>query len=190
MDVISQAFFRGIYLFQNDIKLGNFDYIITKPVSPLFYSLTRLTDILDSIFLIPIIVLLLLTMMKLKIMLSLYSILLYLVFLFFGILIILGLHIISACVTIWVLENESFIWFYRDSMTITRFPPEIFSSKIQFIFTYIMPVIIIVGIPVKALLGKVTTMSIIISLVVSMVFLIGSLIFWNFSLKHYSSASS
>src|SRR4030066_1755768 len=57
IDVFAQAFFRGIYLFKNDVMRGTFDYVLSKPVNALFYSMSRLTDILDIVFLVPIVLL-------------------------------------------------------------------------------------------------------------------------------------
>jgi ABC-type uncharacterized transport system permease subunit len=51
LDVASQAFFRGIYSLRDDVRKGDFDYIAVRPVNPLFYLLTKITDILDFIFL-------------------------------------------------------------------------------------------------------------------------------------------
>lgn len=190
MDVLAQAFFRGIYYFKNDIKLGNFDYVVSKPVNPLFYSLSRMTDILDIIFLFPTIALIFFTAAKLSINLFSLNALLFLLLTAASLIIILGIHIISAAVTIWTMESENLIWFYRESMTIGRFPPEIYSPLIQFVFTYIMPVIVIVSFPAKALLGIISFSSVIIALVMAALFLLFSLLIWNAGLRHYSSASS
>lgn len=190
MDVLAQAFFRGIYYFKNDIRSGNFDYIISKPINPLFYSLSRMTDILDIIFLAPVVILIIFTIIKLSIIITLTNILFYLFFIFLGMIIILGIHILSACVTIWTIESENFIWFYRESMTIGRFPPEIYSPAVQFIFIYIMPIIVIVAFPTKVLLGLLTFKAGIIAFTVAILFFIVSILLWNVSLKHYSSASS
>ncbi len=190
VDVLAQAFFRGIYLFREDIRKGNFDYILTKPVNPLFYSLTRLTDILDIIFLLPIIILIIYTAFKLKIVLSILNISAYIFFVVLGVLIIVGIHIVSACITIWTVEGENFIWVYREAMTVGRFPPEILSSFMQFIFTFVMPVIIIVAFPVKAFLGILSLSWMLIALFYTFIFFMGSLWLWRISLKKYSSASS
>jgi len=190
MDVLAQVFFRGIYLFKDDVRLGNFDYIISKPINPLFYSLTRLTDILDMLFLIPIIGLIIYAVLKLHIILTLLNFLIYLFFIALGILIILGIHIFSACVTIWTMESENFIWFYREAMTIGRFPPKIYSNFVQIIFTYLMPIIVIVAFPTKALLGQANYSMMFIATVITIIFFNGSLFLWKISLKRYSSASS
>ncbi len=190
VDVLAQAFFRGIYLFKDDVRLGNFDYIISKPINPLFYALTRLTDILDIIFLAPIILLIIYIIPQLSVAVTWINVLFYIVFLIMGQIIILGIHILSACVTIWTMESENFIWLYRESMTIGRFPPEIYSSFIQFVFTFIMPIIIVVAFPTRALLGLIDFNSILIAAGITVIFFGGSLFLWKISLRHYSSASS
>ncbi|MCU0679060.1 MAG: ABC-2 family transporter protein [Planctomycetes bacterium] len=190
MDVIPQAFFRGIYLFRNDVRLGNFDFVLTKPVSPLFYSLTRLTDILDMLFLLPTVALLVYTVIKLALPITLASLLMYLAFVLVGNIIILGIHIFSACVTIWTMESENFIWFYRESMTIGRFPPEVYSVWVQWIFTLAMPVIVVAAFPAKVMLGALSWPWMLFTLFYTALFFSAAMLLWKISLKKYSSASS
>ncbi|MBI4812129.1 ABC-2 family transporter protein [Candidatus Falkowbacteria bacterium] len=189
-DVLAQALFRGIYMFKNDVKLGNFDFVLSKPINPLFYSFMRLTDILDTIFLIPIVSLIIFTVIKLGVAISFNNVFLYILFLTFSQLIIMGIHVLAASLTIWATEAENFIWLYRESMTVGRFPPEIFPSALQWIFTLIIPVIIIVAFPAKALLGVLNWQWAVFALIYAIGFFAISLLVWKISLKHYSSASS
>lgn len=190
VDVGAQAFLRGIYMFREDVRRGNFDYVISKPVNSLFYSLTKLTDILDILFLVPIITLIIFTVWKLQMAITFLNLALYLFLVFTGLLIILGIHIISAAVTVWTEESENLIWLYRETMTIGRFPPEIFSPAIQIIFTFVLPIIIVVGFPAKALLGLLNWPWIIFACVYAIAFFSLSVLLWKWSLKRYSSASS
>jgi ABC-2 type transport system permease protein len=190
LDVASQSLLRGIYMFKEDVRRGNFDYVISKPVNSLFYSLTKLTDILDLIFLIPVIAILIFTFWKLQMAITFLNLALYLFLVFTGLLIILGIHIISASITVWTEESENFIWLYRDTMSIGRFPPEIFSAPVQIIFTFVLPIIIIVGFPAKALLGVLSWPWIIFACIYAIAFFALSVLFWKWSLKKYSSASS
>lgn len=190
IDVATQVFFRGVYSFKWDILKGGFDFVLSKPVNSLFMILCRLTDFLDMIFLLPITGLLIYSIANLGERLTLFNILVYLIFLVLGFLIALGLHIISACITMLTVESENFIWLYRDLLTFGRFPPEVYSQKIQFIFTYLMPIIIIVGFPSKAFLGKLPWPMMLVALVITAAFFGGSILLWKFSLKKYSSASS
>lgn len=190
VDTIGQAFFRGVYLFREDIRKGNFDFVVSKPIGSLFYSLSRLPDFLDVIFLIPLSVLIVFTFSQLGIFQNPLSIFLYLVFILLSIVIIAAIHIISVSLTVWTMESESFIWIFRNAMFMGLFPPEIFSNPIQLIFTFAVPIIIIVAVPAKALLGLLTIKLAITALAVTFVFFGGSLLLWKTSLKHYSSASS
>jgi len=190
IDVLSQALFRGIYAFRGDIQRGNFDFVLSKPVNPLFYSLSRLTDILDILFLAPIILLIIYVMGKLPSLPGPTQVLLYVALVLAGMVIILGIHILSASITIWKIESENFIWLYREAMTIGRFPPEVYSPTIRALFTFIVPVIIAVAFPVKAVLHTLDWRWILFAMVYAAGFLGFSLLVWKASLKAYSSASS
>jgi len=190
VDTIGQALFRGIYLVREDIRKGNFDYVVSKPLNSLAYSLFRLPDFLDVIFLVPLLTLVIYTFVKLGIFSNPANILLYLVFILISTIILVALHIVSVSLTVWTMESESFIWIYRNAMFLGLFPPEIFSNPVQLIFTFAMPIIIIVAVPAKALLGILTPGMALAALAVAFVFFFGSLLLWKISLKHYSSASS
>jgi len=190
IDLIGQAFMRGVYLLHTHIREGGFDYIISKPINPLFYILSRLTDLLDMIFLIPIVGLLLFTITKLSIALSALNMVTYALLVLNGLFIITGFHIIAAAITLINVENQNTIWFYRDAMSMGRFPPEIFSPTIQLIFTFVLPIFIIVAFPSKALLGTLPLHMLVFGILYSIIFFLISLLIWNSSLKKYSSASS
>lgn len=189
IDVTAQAFFRGIYFLKNDVRKGNFDFFLVRPINPLFYTLTKLTDFLDFTFLIPIVYLTVQTIQKLGGSFPL-SIEMYILFLFFGFMVVLGIHILTAALIIRTVESDQIIWFYRECMTLGRFPPEIFSQKIQFIFTFIIPVIVASGFPVKALFGTISLPFFGITLAITLLFFGGSILFWKHNVRYYSSASS
>ncbi|MFA5925679.1 MAG: ABC-2 family transporter protein [Parcubacteria group bacterium] len=190
MDSLGQAFFRGIYLFRQDVQRANFDYVLVKPVNPLFLTLTRMTDLLDITLLAPLIVLIAYSLSKLGVLGNPAAVLGYLLFVAIGFVIVASLHIISAALTVWTMESEVFIWFYRTATFAALFPPEIFSHPIQLLFTFIIPIVIIVAVPAKAVLGMLTLKMVLIAFAVAFVFLFGSLLLWKASLKQYSSASS
>lgn len=190
VDVFAQALFRGIYAFRTDINRGNFDFILSKPVNPLFYSMSRLTDILDIIFLVPIVALIVYVMGKLPVPPGPPQVLLYVGLVLAGMVIVLAIHIISASVTIWKIESENFIWLYREAMTIGRFPPEVYSPAVRALFTFAVPIITAVAFPVKGVLQTLDWEWTLFTLLYAAAFFVFSLIVWKASLKAYSSASS
>ncbi len=190
LDVASQAFFRGIYMLREDVRKGDFDYTAIRPVNPLFYLLTKITDILDIVFLGIIIFFIIYFVVLLEVQVTSLAILLYVFLLLLGFLIILGIHVFSAGVMIRSVESENLIWLYRNTISAGRFPPEVYSPIVQFIFTFIFPVIIIVGFPTKALFGLLGWPWIIFACIYAIVFFSLSVLFWERSLRKYSSASS
>jgi len=190
MDSLGQSFFRGIYLFRQDVQRASLDYVIVKPVNTLFFILTRMTDLLDITLLVPLMALIIYAFSKLGVLGNPAAIFQYLLFVAIGFVVVASLHIISAALTVWTMESEVFIWFYRTSTFAALFPPEIFSHPIQLFFTFIIPIVIIVAVPAKALLGILTFRLALTAIIVAIVFFTGSLLLWKTSLKHYSSASS
>ncbi len=188
IDVFSQAFFRGMYLFQSDVRRGNFDFILTKPINSLFYSLSRLNDLLDIIFLVPITALLVYVMAQLNITVGALGA--YALFFAFGMVVVLAIHILAAAITMWSYESENFIWLYRYTMATGQFPSDIFSPRVQTLFTYVMPIMVIVAFPSKALLGRADSAMFVTALLVSTVFFGASMLLWRAGLRRYSSASS
>ncbi len=190
IDSLSQAFLRGAYDFRNDVKKGTADYLLVKPISPLFVVMLRLTDIIDiaavTLLLIPIVII----FFKIGIAINYFNIILYALFVLLGLVVVAAIHIMSVALTVWTMESESFIWVYRSSMFAALFPPEIFSGTVQIIFTFILPIIVIVSLPVKVALGLANFQGVAAGLAVAFVIFTGSLLLWRAALKHYSSASS
>lgn len=190
VDASAQAVFRGLYYFKDEVRKGNFDYILSKPVNSLFVVLIRQTDILDIIFLIPIFIITAFIVIKMKIYFTLMGLAAAIFLILASFVIVLGIHIIIAGATIWLTENENIIWLYRDAMTIGRFPPDILPNPVQLFFVIVVPVITINAFPTKALLGNISWQWIIFACVYAVVFFALSVLFWKQSLKKYSSASS
>jgi ABC-2 type transport system permease protein len=190
IDVSTSLLFRGVYEFNLDVQRGNFDFALSKPANSLFMVLSKIVDFLDLIFLIPIVYLLFYVIAKLPEYLTVFNILTYIVFLTLGFLIALSMHIISAAITVLTIESQSSIWLYRDLLTFGRFPTDIYSPKIKFLLTYIMPVTVMVSFPVQAFLGVLTPAMMLAAFTVTGIFFFGSILLWKSSLRKYSSASS
>lgn len=189
VDVASQAVFRGVYRFAYDVNRGTFDAILTKPINSLFYIMTRLTDILDILFLVPIAGALVYIIFQLPgLTLTLFA--WYAGFLVLGLILTTAIHILTAALCLWTTENENIIWFYRQATIVATFPADILSVIWQIVFTFALPIIIMMAYPARALLGTITPGEIITGVLVTTFFFGGSLLVWSLSLKHYASASS
>jgi ABC-2 type transport system permease protein len=189
IDGVPQFLLREVYRFRTQVVKGYFDYVLAQPQPTLFKALFGGSDILDiPLFLISLGFLIFsawhlegITLMG---------------WIFYGLLLInaffiaLAFHIFVLGMGILTTEVDNTIMLYRDLTKMGQVPIDIYRAPISFILTFVIPIGIMISFPVKALLGILSTPFILISFVFSSVFLFLSLLFWRYSLKHYTSASS
>lgn len=189
IDIIAQFFFRGIYVTRFLVREGALDNVLTKPINPLFRLASHTIDFLDLLTLIPVVGILIYVISKID-NITLTGIILYLLLCSLGLVIAMAIHIVIAALAVATQEIDNEIWIYRDLMTMGRFPIDIYSTPIRFILTFIIPVAVMISVPSKALIGNLGLEWIFISMIITLVFLIFSLVFWQWSLKQYSSISN
>lgn len=190
VDVSSQVFYRGVYLFRDKIRTGEFDFYLAKPINPLFTSLTGKPDINDTIFLLPTTLLSIYLASTLDIKITFISLSWYLLLLINTFLIASALHILVLVVGVLSTEVEGVIWLYRDLMQLGRFPITVYLEPIKLALFFIIPIGMMITIPTEILLQLTPTYSITLTFAIGISSLFISLKLWNWSLKKYSSASS
>ena len=188
IDTLSQFFFREVYRFRPLIIKGDFDYVLVKPLNPLFRVLLGGADIIDFVTIPPLIFAIfyigrLLAPGPLQIASFILLILI-------GLLISTAFHIIVLAFGIITLEVDHTVMIYRDMASLGRFPIDIYKEPLKGILTYLVPVGLMVTLPAKALMGFATPSVIFIAVVFGVGMFVLSLKFWNFALTKYTSASS
>ncbi len=190
VDLVAQVFYRGVYMFSNQVRSGEFDFLLAKPISPLFRSLTGLPDINDTVFLLPTIGIMAWIFSTLNLDITLQSALWYCLLLFNSFLVATALHILVLVIGILTTEVDGIIWLYRDLVKLGEFPITIYPEILKLALFFIVPVGIMVTIPAEVLLNIKPAISATTTLIFGVIFLLVSLRIWNWSLKKYSSASS
>lgn len=189
IDTIPQALFREVYRFRQYIVEGNFDYILTRPISPLFRALLGGSDILDT----PIIVLSLL-LVSLSVInignITTLDVLLFALLTINGLAIALSFHIFTLCMGILTTSVDHTIMVYRDLTQLGRFPVDIYLQPIRGILTFVIPIGIMITFPPQALMNLLNPELILVSFAFSFGFLFASLKFWQYAITKYQSASS
>jgi ABC-2 type transport system permease protein len=188
IDVISQFLFREAYRFRPLIVSGDFDLIMTKPMSALFRVLMGGSDFIDFLTIPPLIFALFYVGRMLHP--TTVQLLFYLLLLINGLLIATAFYITVLAFGIITLEIDHTIMIYRDITNLGRFPIEIYKEPLKGILTYIIPVGIMISLPVKAIIGMVTFKGVLLSFAIGFFVIFISLKFWNFALTKYTSASS
>lgn len=188
IDTLAQIFFRGVYLFGNLIKTGEFDFLLSKPIDPLFRALTQQPDINDLLFFLPNILITIYIIHSLSITVTLGSLLLYLLLFANGLLIATALHILVLVIGIRTVEVDGVIWLYRDVSALSRFPVSMYSEPLRFALFFLIPVGMMVTIPTEILLGIAPTHQLLTTLLMGPLTLFVSVKLWQHGLKAYSSA--
>ena len=191
VDILAQVFFfRGFWFIQQWVKDGEFDRILTYPLSPIFTTAFKITDWMDVVTLIPSFGLLIYALRLLGSPLGLANLLLYMFLIINGLLIAFAINLFIASITFYTTETRNIFWLYRDLMYTGRFPPEIFNNIIRLFFTFVMPVVVIIAFPTRVLLGLLSLKGILYAVSFSLVVTSLSFLFWKNSLNRYSSVSS
>ncbi len=190
IDISFQLFCRGLTTVPTMVRNGEYDTLLTKPVSPFFMSCFKLFDFMDLATLIPSVALVGLAIHELPYSLGASQILLAAVCWICSFLMAVALNVLIASLAFWVTEIENGIWIYRDLVYVGRFPPEIYPKGVQTFFTYVIPILLIVATPTKALIGKATTPMILTTLGMTIFLLLLSRFTWKRAIRRYASASA
>lgn len=188
IDSLSRFLFREVYRFRSYIVSGNFDYILTKPISPLFRSLLGGSDVLDLLVIIPLVLFLGYTFFILE---STFVEVISFVFLFINAMVIAAaFHIFVLALGVITTEVDNAIWMFRDITQLGRIPVNIYKEPLSWILTFIIPVAAMITIPSQAAIGLLTPQTLTVAFFFSIGFMLISLLSWRYALTKYASASS
>ncbi len=184
-------FIKNLSKINRYVNKGDLDLFLTKPVNSQFLvSTSSPIDLGEAVTLLSGIVILNYALNALHIQPNFITGFLYL-------LLVIGAVILSY--SIWFMIMTLSFWFGRlpelhetflTLFAMNKYPVDIFNGSIKFIFIYFFPLAVMVTFPTRILLNNLEPISVVWSLTASLIFLIISNFFWNFALKHYSSASS
>ncbi len=189
VDTVTQFFLREVYRFGYVLNSGSFDYLLTKPFSPLFRSLFGGGDILDLPSLFIILFAMYYSFGKIGVF-SAASVILYFLLVLNALFIAISFHIIVLTIGILTTRANNAIMFYRDLTQMARVPVDIYKEPLRSVITFIIPIGIMMTFPVKALIGLLSLQGIVVSFAVAGILFFVSLSFWQYALRRYSSISS
>lgn len=190
IDVLIQiSWYRGFFLLPRMVTSGDFDFMLTKPVSPLFMIAFHIFDFLDLTTL-PVALVLLWYAFSLLPPLGALQWVWYALFLANALALAFAINMTLAAMTFWAVRSSNLWGVFRDLMYVLRFPPEIFPHGVRMFLTYVVPMLVIVSFPVKAAIGRLAPASGIYGLAISVAALVLATKLWHRGLRAYSSASS
>ena len=200
--VIEAVFMPNMANFSELIRTGNLDFALLKPIDTQFLisfekmDLAMLNQILLSVGLLIYAISNLPTGTEVRVTIG--SVALYVLFIVVGVTILYSLMISLASTAIWFGRNQGLydFWFYIT--VFARYPRSIYQTAtpagdvIRFVFTFILPILVVVTVPSRVLLDTLGNQSWLagIGLAAAGVGLVVSRMIFTWSLRSYRSASS
>jgi ABC-2 type transport system permease protein len=188
LDTLSQVIFRGVYLFSWQVRSGELDMILIKPIPALFAILLGKPDMLDALFLFPSFALIAWVLSQLSLVLTPMAIFWWLLLCLNSLLIITALHIIVICLGVLTTEVDNAVMFVRDLNNMTRFPVDLYREPVRTLLYVALPVGAINTIPAQWLLGVEPAQPLILTLSIGIGSLSFAYLLWRYSVQKYTSA--
>lgn len=189
LDTLPQFFFRNVYRFRQQILNGYFDNLLLKPLPSLFHPLFGGSDILDLLIVVLSIGFICFAGLHIE-HVTPFAIFVYILLVINGFLISMGFHVFVLGTGILSTAVDNTVMLYRDLTQMGRLPIEIYQEPLRGLITFVIPVGVMMTFPGKALMGLLSWQAIVLSLCLGGVLLFVSLRFWNYALRHYTSASN
>lgn len=188
LDTLAQIFYRGVYSFSWQVRTGELDFYLSKPLHPLFRILTGKPDFIDVCFFLPTTLLSVYVIRDFFFAASAAQLLWYAVLLFNGFLIATAFHILILSLGVITTEVNNAVMLYRDLNTMARFPVTMYQEPLRTVLLFAIPVGIMNTVPAQVLLGGTPSASMLLTLSIGSIFLILSIKVWDWSITRYTGA--
>ncbi|HEV2095347.1 MAG TPA: ABC-2 family transporter protein [Chthoniobacterales bacterium] len=185
-------FFVNISNIPELVRTGKLDALLVLPIDSQFAVSSKqfgLDSVLNALLGGAVV---LVSLARLHIVPSAGAVLLYLVALGFGVAVHYSIMLSLAAVSFWIVRAQGLVYGYFNFIQIARYPDVIFPRLFQFVFGWIIPVIIVANIPARILikqLGNPGWLMLHLVIAASAAFCLAR-VFWRLALRHYGSASS
>jgi ABC-2 type transport system permease protein len=185
-------FFMNVANIPELVRTGKLDSMLVLPIDSQFAVSTKqfgLDSVVNAMLGGVVVVI---SLIRLGIVPQPIHILLYLVAIGFGIAIHYSIMLGLAAVSFWIVRAQGLVYGYFNFLNIARYPDVIYPRLFRFVFSWLIPVVIVANIPSRVLikpLGQPFWLMLHLIAAATLAFWL-SRFFWRFALRHYSSASS
>ena len=173
------------------IRTGKFDFLLLLPVNTRFVVSLRQVDLgsfVNATFALCVIGF---AAHEIHFTPSLMHVAGFLALCLVGIVVHYSLMFLLATVSFWTVRAQGIVWAYYNLFQIARLPDEAFRGVFKAVFTFALPMLLVVNVPVRLLADKLTDpWSILQLLIMAVLCALASEWWWAKSLKRYTSASS
>lgn len=187
----TEMFARGFDHFHNAVREGDFDRLLLKPASLLAQVASYEFEPSKLGRMIQAGIVLFIAVFNIDVEWNLYRIFILFFMQISAIVLFWSIFIIKATVSFWTIDGLEFMNILSEGgKKVAQYPINIYEKWFARFFTFIVPFGLINYYPLLYLLGKSDCIWYGILPIVSMLFVIPTILFWNFGVKHYTSTGS
>jgi len=107
-----------------------------------------------------------------------------------GAVIIYSFFLILATLSFWFVRVENILVIFQSMYEAGRWPVSLYPGWLRYGLTFIIPVAFATTVPAEALTGRLTWETLLVGVVLAVVLLTVSRVFWRVGLRHYSGTSA
>lgn len=187
--IIFAMFFKNVFEMPENVRKGQLDFYLLKPVNSQFMLSTRYIAFTELSGLLPGIILIAVALANLNLDIDWWRWPLYVLFIVSGVIIGYSIWFITAIPCIWFVKLESNEIFFA-LIDMGRYHPNMFSGIIKTVLVYLIPVGVIAATPADLLLNRLDWTAALWSVGIAALLLYFSHRFWRFAQTRYYGASS
>lgn len=173
-----------------DIRLGNFDFILVKPVNVQIVGTLRVFSVKKFSGMVAGLGICFYAIYKMGYVPSLVDIALFTALFVSGFIILYNLWVMLITTAFWFIQIDSIMEFIFSIFETGRFPVNVYPAPLRIFLTFVVPIAFITTFPSAAILGKVTPKYAIGGIVIAIATTLCSKWLWKYALKQYSSSGS
>ena len=173
-----------------DVREGTLDFVLTKPTDPQLlvsireFRIWQLTDVISGT------VVLIWAILELKSSLGFMESIIFIILLICGGLMIYSFWLILTTASFWIVRMDQLAELFQGIYQAGRWPVTIYPGWLRASLTYIVPIAFAVTIPAEAVTLRLTPDTMLLTLFLTVLFMLASRLLFKYGLRNYSSASS
>lgn len=190
---IFQAFFyANLANLPELVRTGRLDFLLLQPLDSQFAVSVKqfgLDNIVNALVGVGFIVM---SLIKLSVVPTAMQVFLFLIGVVLGVMVHYCVFLSLATVSFWIVRSQGLIYGYYSIFNLGRYPDVIFRGLFKFVFSWIIPVIVVSNIPSRLLVRSMDQPGpLLLQLgAASLIVMVAMRLFWRVAVRRYSSASS
>lgn len=190
MNAFVSAFFMSLMEIPEQVRRGTLDFVITKPVDTQFWISLRRFNFDQIGSLVAGIGMLVLGIVTADLQPTALQLLAYWVLTVCSTIIFYAFSLCLMTLGIWLVRVDN-LWVLGETiMQVARYPLDIYNVPLRQVLTYILPLAFIATVPASQLAKGFDPGMLLLGVAWATISFLAARWFWNFALKHYTSASS